>query len=916
MTPGFDPVVERVILRCLEKDPKARPRSVAAVAAALPGGDPLAAAIAAGETPSPEMVAAAGGEEGMKPAAAWTCLLLILAGLALTAWLSPRAYRHGHVPLEKPPEVLVERSKEIIRRLGYTEKPLGTAWGFSGNGEYRSWVEEHDKSKSRWKDMEDGRPAAIYFWYRQSPGQLIPERFRGEDFGGVQVTESDPPPMTSGMIGVELDPLGRLIRFEAVPSSGARPASSNALDWSVLLAEAGLDAAALSPSEPQWLPPSYADARAALVESKPERPDRPLRVEAAAVGGRPVFFELAGPWSRPPRTTRPAELTGVGRDFDLLFLGILVVGAALIARRNLRLGRSDRRGAMRLAVLTFAGSMLSWVFLASHVAGDSELTLLLLGASVFLFLAGVSWLLYVALEPLIRRRWPDSLIAWTRLLSGRFSDPLVGRVLLAGALLGVFAAISRELRELALRTFAATPPIPPFPWDTTLRGPRAVASHLSNPAVAMFFALAIAMLYFLLRAVLRKEWLAASAFVLFFAVPSFLDGGPISGAFALVVAAAEILVFLRFGLLALVFSNIFGHSLQFPLTADPSAWYAGTSLFLLVVLAGSRYMVSSSRSPAGRCFPARISKIRRSLMAFRRPLIVAAWILTLAVPLLAQEGFPLFTTDFPPEEFAARRAKVYEAIGTDAFAVVQGAPAPPSYTRFRQSNELYYVCGVEVPHAYLLMDGATKKATLYLPNRNEGREKGEGKLLSAEDAEEVKKLTGVDAVASTDVLAEQIENRYARAGKRILYTPLAPAEGGAMSRDLALRFVADAASDPFDGRPSREGNFTLLLRERFPYFEIRDLSPTLDALRLIKSEREMAVIRKATKLAGLAHPREHAVGPAGPVRAGARRRRASSSSTATAPRATRTTRSSAAATTPTGRTTTPASGRWRTATSS
>ena len=133
VTPGLDPVVERVILRCLEKDPKARPRSVAAVAAALPGGDPLAAAIAAGETPSPEMVAAAGSEEGMKPAAAWACLISILAGLALAAWLSPRAYRHGHVPLEKPPEALAERSKEIIRRFGYAEKPLDTAWGFSGN---------------------------------------------------------------------------------------------------------------------------------------------------------------------------------------------------------------------------------------------------------------------------------------------------------------------------------------------------------------------------------------------------------------------------------------------------------------------------------------------------------------------------------------------------------------------------------------------------------------------------------------------------------------------------------------------------------------------------------------------------------------------------------------------------------------
>ncbi len=581
VTPGFDPAVERVILRCLEKDPKARPRSVAAVAAALPGGDPLAAAIAAGETPSPEMVAAAGSDEGMRPAAAWICFVLILAGLALAAYLSPRAYRHGHVSLEKPPEALAERSKEIIRRFGYTEKPLGSAWGFSGNGEYRRWVEEHDKSKDRWKDMEDGRPAAIYFWYRQSPGQLIPERFRGEDFGAVQVTESDPPQTTSGMISVELDPLGRLLRFEAVPSSGPQ-ASSGALDWSILLAEAGLDAATFSPAEPQWLPPSYADARKSWAESKPERPDRPLRVEAAAANGRPVFFELVGPWSSPPRTARLAELTGVGRDFDLLFLGILIVGGALIARRNLRLGRSDRRGAMRLAAVTFAGSMLSWAFLASHVADNSELALLLLGASVFLFLAGVCWLLYVALEPLIRRRWPDSLIAWTRLLSGRFSDPLVGRVLLAGALLGVFGAVSGELRELARRAFEATPPIPPFPWDTTLRGPRAVASHFSNPAVAMFFALVTAMLFFLLRAVLRKEWLAAAVFVLFFAVPSFLDGGLISGAFGLVMAAAVILVFLRFGLLALVFANLFGHCLKFPLTTDSSAWYAGTSLLVLV----------------------------------------------------------------------------------------------------------------------------------------------------------------------------------------------------------------------------------------------------------------------------------------------------------------------------------------------
>lgn len=236
----------------------------------------------------------------------------------------------------------------------------------------------------------------------------------------------------------------------------------------------------------------------------------------------------------------------------------------------------------------------------------------------------------------------------------------------------------------------------------------------------------------------------------------------------------------------------------------------------------------------------------------RRPLL-AFWLATALVsPLLAQEGFPLFTTDFPPEEFAARRSKVYEAIGGEAFAVIQGAASPPGYTRFRQSNEFSYLCGIETPHAYLLLDGATKKASLYLPHRNEDREKGEGRLLSAEDGDEVKKLSGVDAVHGTDLLGEHLAGRYNRARLKTLYTPLAPAEGVSMSRDLALRYVADVGSDPFDGRSSREGHFVATIRERFPVFEIKDLSPTLDALRLIKSPRELAMIRKATRLAGLA----------------------------------------------------------------
>lgn len=218
----------------------------------------------------------------------------------------------------------------------------------------------------------------------------------------------------------------------------------------------------------------------------------------------------------------------------------------------------------------------------------------------------------------------------------------------------------------------------------------------------------------------------------------------------------------------------------------------------------------------------------------------------------AQDGVPLFTSDFPPGEFAERRAKVYDAIGEGGLALVQGAPSPAGYVRFRQTNEFYYLCGVEVPHAYLLLVGGQRRAALYLPRRKEGRERAEGKVLSAEDAELVKRLSGVDAVYGLDLLGEHLA-RYARGTQwRTVWTPYSPAEGASMSRDLATRAVADASSDPWDGTGSREGRLIGMLRERFPQFEVRDLTPALDRARLVKSPREIELIRKATRLSGLA----------------------------------------------------------------
>jgi Xaa-Pro aminopeptidase len=220
--------------------------------------------------------------------------------------------------------------------------------------------------------------------------------------------------------------------------------------------------------------------------------------------------------------------------------------------------------------------------------------------------------------------------------------------------------------------------------------------------------------------------------------------------------------------------------------------------------------------------------------------------------LLAQVGFPLFSNDFPPEEFAKRRAAVFDAIGTKAVAVLQGAPTPVGYTRFRQSTDFYYLSGVEVPNAYLLLDPVERRTTLYLPHRNERRESSEGKLFSAEDAEEVRKASGVDAVFGTDLLAEHLARLLQRRSALTAYTPLFPAEGTAESRDLALRRAAELGSDGWDAGPSRAGAFVRRLQDRFPNLAIADLSPTLDGLRLIKSPREIGMIDRATRLSGLA----------------------------------------------------------------
>src|SRR5262245_9733551 len=220
-------------------------------------------------------------------------------------------------------------------------------------------------------------------------------------------------------------------------------------------------------------------------------------------------------------------------------------------------------------------------------------------------------------------------------------------------------------------------------------------------------------------------------------------------------------------------------------------------------------------------------------------------------PLLAAETPDFYQTDFPPEEWKGRWERVFDRIGKDAVAVVQGAPATNGFIVPRQGNDFYYLCGVETPHSYLLLDGRRHAVTLYLPPRNERLERAEGKVLSAADAELAKRLVGVDAVESTDAMAGDWLGRLPDGAPAAVYAPFAPAEGNAQSRYELVAANTGIAADYWDGRLPREARLRQLLAARYPRAEIKDLTPILDELRAVKSPREIALVQKASRLAGL-----------------------------------------------------------------
>jgi serine/threonine-protein kinase len=341
----IDEAVEKAIRRCLDPDPAKRPNSALSVAAALPGGDPLAAALAAGETPSPELVAAAGETEGM--ARRYSVPLLIVVVACLCGVMFWRQYNDAlmRATIDLPPQALAAKAREIASVFGYPRRPADFYVGLDGRASYVDYL-NHLPEPRKWNEWL-AVEAPLAADYRESPVPLV-ARPDGH------ISDHNPPMTVQGMVRVRLDGYGRLLEFNAVPYELAAELKDPVQPQAVFHA-AGLDLSTFTETTPQEVPTSPADQLRAWKGPHPVLPKTEVVVEVASWRGRVTRARVAPSWSKPnPKPQNQASLSTQLRNIytDVLIVSVLVF-AVYFGRRNWKLSRLDRRGALRVASARF-----------------------------------------------------------------------------------------------------------------------------------------------------------------------------------------------------------------------------------------------------------------------------------------------------------------------------------------------------------------------------------------------------------------------------------------------------------------------------------------------------------------------------------------------------------------------------------
>jgi serine/threonine protein kinase len=530
VVPDIAAPIEDVVARCLDPDPGRRPRSAREILRVLPGGDALDAALEAGETPTPEMVAAASLRGDLSRAVGSALLVALLATVAFNSVVFERSTRRELLARIESPSRMQDRVKTLLDRLGIP----------SGRDQAGGWVANETmvahlargKAEGRWAPLfEPASPFRLY-WHRTGPNLTA--------WSPGRTTFSDPPYTLSGMSGIALDPEGRLLRLRYVPD-GRADAARPEVTWEDLFAEAGLDPRRFEGTSPPIAPASGADRARAWRGASPHVSGTEIFVVAGWLGRTPVWFDVLYPWDL--EAARGLRSSATPKEVEWLFgafLVVVVAGAALVARRNIRRGRGDARGAWNVAIFLSVSWAGFWV-MRTEARNVQE------GIAYGALITLCAWVAYVAVEPEVRRRWPRVLVGWTRLVHGRVFDPRVGSEVLVGMLAAVLIRVATTLVASVMTAMGEPGPDPSsFALrDGALGQLREILFDLvSAPLVALALLTALALMSF----VLRRLWVGITLLSILI-VAVFAPAG--AGVFAVVLVLPLVLL-MREGLLAAV----------------------------------------------------------------------------------------------------------------------------------------------------------------------------------------------------------------------------------------------------------------------------------------------------------------------------------------------------------------------------
>ena len=578
-----DPQVEKVIKRCLNPDAALRPSTPLAVAAALPGGDPLAAALAAGETPSPEMVAASGKTEGMDLRYSIPMLLFVMAVVIANPFFEATAAMLQRTAVSYPPAVAAYQARKIAASFGYHKSPADSYISFTNGAPARDYWKTHDHKGRSWDELLSAEPFYEYFC-RESPEPLLA-------MPTGLVSESEPAPITAGMISMRLNFGGRLREFEAAPAEKPEGVPGAPFDEAAVFSSIGFDPASFAEAAPERTPLVAYDFRKAWKGTAAGMPGVDVRVEVASLAGRVAAVKVLFPWTKPSREPRPAA-TGAALVGPVVTIGMelmAILFGLIFAVRNLRRNRADRKGALRLSMAAGLLSMLTWLGNAHHISSvPKEWSFFLNAISEASSLGLLMWLLYLALEPTVRARWPQALVTWNRLLAGRFGDAQVGAHLLTGgAIGGALRLFLESLGWIDYRRDGA-------PLGNSLDGSEGVLSWIGTNAYTLQGALMSGFIVFFtifgFRALLKNDYTAAFTTALMFGL--IANGGiwnssnPLMGGLLLVTVFAVLaLILMRVGMVSSVAALFFINTPnRVNIGPGLSGWYTPYGLATMALL--------------------------------------------------------------------------------------------------------------------------------------------------------------------------------------------------------------------------------------------------------------------------------------------------------------------------------------------